>query len=160
MEESAVPKKDIGLGVVSIGFGTWIILYTAAEIKKKSQFWPTVIGWGIVILGALILAMGIFNLIKEKKASAGKTAAKKTDAKEDMRKYLKVAAVMGLLVVFYFVFQYVSYVLATVILIVGTSVLLGYRNWKILIPVAVVMAVALYLVFWKVFNVHFPAPFY
>ena len=75
MEESAVPKKDIGLGVVSIGFGTWIILYTAAEIKKKSQFWPTVIGWGIVILGALILAMGIFNLIKEKKASAGKTEA-------------------------------------------------------------------------------------
>ena len=74
--------------------------------------------------------------------------------------YLKVAAVIGLLVVFYFVFQYVSYILATVILIVGTSVLLGYRNWKILIPVAVVMSVALYLVFWKVFNVHFPAPFY
>ena len=110
MEESAVPKKDIGLGVVSIGFGTWIILYTAAEIKKKSQFWPTVIGWGIVILGAIILLMGVYNLIKEKKASGGKTEKAQAAPKEDMRKYLKVAAVMGLLVIFYFVFQYVSYV--------------------------------------------------
>ena len=160
MEESAVPKKDICLGVVSIGFGTWIILYTAAEIKKKSQFWPTVIGWGIVILGAIILLMGVYNLIKEKKASGGKKEKTQAAPKEDVRKYLKVAAVMGLLVIFYFVFQYVSYVLAAIILIVGTSAVLGYRNWKILIPVAVILAVALYLVFRLVFHVHFPAPFY
>ena len=155
-----MPKKDIGLGVVSVGFGAWILYYTAENIKKKSAFWPNIIGWGIIALGVVILAIGVFNFIKEKKANGGQAEKKAVDKKAELNKYLKVAAVVGLLVVFYFVFQYVSYILAMVILMIGTSFILGYRNWKIMIPTALILSVLLYVTFTQVFHVHFPGPFY
>ncbi len=156
-----MPKKDIGLGIVSIGFGAWVY-YIATTLKKKAAFWPKIVAVGIIALGVIILIQGIIALVKANKAAAaaGKTAEVKTAVKQETVKYLKVAAVVGLLVVFYFLFQYVSYILATVLLVTGTSVILGYRNWKVLIPTAIVVAVLLYVAFSQVFHVHFPGAFY
>ena len=156
-----MPKKDIVLGVISTGFGAWVY-YIASSLKKKAAFWPKIVAWGIIILGLIILIQGIMNLVKSKKAGGVQPEEKKqkTDAAQEKGKYLKVTAIIGLLIVFYFVFQYVSYILATIILMIGTSVILGYRNWKVLIPTAVITAVLLYAAFSQVFHVHFPGAFY
>ncbi len=154
-----MPKKDIGLGVVSIGFGAWVY-FIANTLKKKAAFWPRIVAIGIIVLGVIILIQGILALLKARKDAPAKSEEKKTDTRQELTKYLKVAGVVALLFVYYFLFQYVSYILATIILMIGTSVILGYRNWKILIPTAVIMSVALYFAFTLIFHVKFPGAFY
>ncbi len=147
-----MPKKDIILGSVSVGFGAWVY-YIASTLKKKAAFWPKIVAAGIIILGLIILVMGILNL-RNKKAGAQKKLSK------EQANYLRVLAVVALMVIFYFIFKYVSYILAAFILMVGTSVVLGYRNWKVLLPTACIMSVGLYLAFSQLFNVHFPGAFF
>ena len=148
-----MPKKDIILGSVSIGFGAWIF-YIANGLKKKAAFWPKIVAAGIIILGIIILVMGILNLRKQNNTQQSKKITK------EQANYLRVAAIVGLMIVFYFVFKYVSYILAALILMIGTSVVLGYRNWKVLIPTAVIISVGLYAAFSQLFNVHFPGAFF
>ena len=101
-----MPKKDIGLGVVSIGFGIWV-LTVANELKKKAAFWPKIVAWGIIILGAIILLTGIYHLVQERKASGKQSSQVKAETKAELIKYAKVGGIILLLVAFYFLFQYV-----------------------------------------------------
>ncbi len=41
-----------------------------------------------------------------------------------------------------------------------TSVTLGYRKWKVLIPAAVFVSIGLYLAFTQVFNIRFMGMFF
>ena len=146
-------KKDLGVGVASLAFGAWIY-YVSGSLKAKSAFWPKLIAGAIVLLGIVILAVSILELIKDKKTGAKDKPAK---AKPD---YIRVALISALLFAYYFGFQYFSYTLSTFLLILSTSVILGYKNWKVLLPSSLLVSIGLYIAFSQFLGTHFTAMFF
>lgn len=149
-------KKDSILGVVSIAFGAWVY-YIASTLKKKAAFWPKIVAAGIIILGVIILVNALLELRRQ---ASGKQQAPAKKEKTAKPQYIKVAAIVAILFIYYFMFQYFSYTIATALLIFSTSVVLGYRNWKVLIPTSVIVSVVLYTAFTYLFNIHFPGIFF
>ena len=146
-------KKDLGVGVASLAFGAWIY-YVSGSLKAKSAFWPKLIAGAIVLLGIVILAVSILELIKDKKTGAKDKPAK---AKPD---YIRVALISALLFAYYFGFQYFSYTISTFLLILSTSVSLGYKNWKVLLPSSLLVSIGLYIAFSQFLGTHFTAMFF
>ncbi len=146
-------KKDLGVGVASLAFGAWIY-YVSGSLKAKSAFWPKLIAGAIVLLGIVILAVSILELIKDKKTGAKDKPAK---AKPD---YIRVALISALLFAYYFGFQYFSYTISTFLLILSTSVILGYKNWKVLLPSSLLVSIGLYIAFSQFLGTHFTAMFF
>lgn len=146
-------KKDLGVGVASLAFGAWIY-YVSGSLKAKSAFWPKLIAGAIVLLGIVILAVSILELIKDKKTGAKDKTAK---AKPD---YIRVALISALLFAYYFGFQYFSYTISTFLLILSTSVILGYKNWKVLLPSSLLVSIGLYIAFSQFLGTHFTAMFF
>ncbi len=146
-------KKDLGVGVASLAFGAWIY-YVSGSLKAKSAFWPKLIAGAIVLLGIVILAVSILELIKDKKTGAKDKPAK---AKPD---YIRVALISALLLAYYFGFQYFSYTISTFLLILSTSVILGYKNWKVLLPSSLLVSIGLYIAFSQFLGTHFTAMFF
>lgn len=146
-------KKDLGVGVASLAFGAWIY-YVSGSLKAKSAFWPKLIAGVIVLLGIVILAVSILELIKDKKTGAKDKPAK---AKPD---YIRVALISALLLAYYFGFQYFSYTISTFLLILSTSVILGYKNWKVLLPSSLLVSIGLYIAFSQFLGTHFTAMFF
>lgn len=146
-------KKDLGVGVASLAFGAWIY-YVSGSLKAKSAFWPKLIAGAIVLLGIVILAVSILELMKDKKTGAKDKPAK---AKPD---YLRVALITALLFAYYFGFQYFSYTISTFLLILSTSVILGYKNWKVLLPSSLLVSIGLYIAFSQFLGTHFTAMFF
>lgn len=147
-------KKDVCLGAVSLAFGIWMFVM-AAQMKSGPAFWPKIVAAGIIILGGIILVMGIIQVSKEKKS--GGQAAKKEKAKPQ---YGKVLAVIGVLAIYFFAFQTIGYTIPTFLMICATSFILGYRNWKVMIPTSLIVSVGLYLAFTKLFGINFPGVFF
>lgn len=152
--ERIVQKKDIGLGIVSIVFGIWVFA-VASGLKSGPDFWPKLVAIGIIILGAIILVMALIHL--KKGGESEKKEEKKPKAKPQ---YLKVLAVIIVLVIYYFAFQYIGYTIPTFLLIAVTSYILGYRNWKVMIPSSLIVSVCLYLAFSQLFGINFPGVFF
>ena len=146
-------KMDLGVGVASLAFGAWIY-YVSGSLKAKSAFWPKLIAGAIVLLSIVILAVSILELIKDKKTGAKDKPAK---AKPD---YIRVALISALLFAYYFGFQYFSYTISTFLLILSTSVILGYKNWKVLLPSSLLVSIGLYIAFSQFLGTHFTAMFF
>ena len=146
-------KKDFGVGVASLAFGAWIY-YMSGSLKAKSAFWPKLIAGAIVLLGVVIVVFSILELMKDKKTGAKDKSAK---AKPD---YLRVALITALLFAYYFGFQYFSYTISTFLLILSTSVILGYKNWKVLLPSSLLVSIGLYIAFSQFLGTHFTAMFF
>lgn len=147
-------KKDLGVGAVSVAFGAWIY-YMTTTMKAKAAFWPKIVAGGIIILGVIIIANALLDMRKVK--SNPPQTSKKPKEKPN---YPRVLAIIVMLVIYYFLFTRFSYIIATILLMIGTSAILGYRNWKVLIPTAVITSVLLYVAFSQLFNVHFPGVFF
>jgi len=145
-------SKDMGLGAVAIVFGTWM-LYVAGQLKAGAAFWPKIVASGIIVLGIIIF---IYGGLAYKKARS-QSNHKKEKAKPQ---YINVISVTILLMIYYFSFQYFSYIISTFFLISMTSMILGYRNWKVMIPTSLIVSVFLYFVFVKLFGINFPGVFF
>lgn len=148
-------KKDIGLGAIAIAFGAWMF-FAASQMKSGPDFWPKIVAAGIIILGAVILAGGLLQMKKQ----GAWTEAEREKRAKDKAQYLKVLAVVAVLIAYYFAFQYIGYTIPTFLLITATAVILGYRNWKVMIPTALIVSVALYLAFTNLFGIRFPGMFF
>lgn len=146
-------KKDLGVGVASLAFGAWIY-YMSGSLKAKSAFWPKLIAGAIVLLGVVIVVCSALELMKDKKTGAKDKPAK---AKPD---YVRVALITALLFAYYFGFQYFSYTISTFLLILCTSVILGYKKWKVLVPSSLLVSIGLYVAFSQFLGTHFTAMFF
>ena len=51
----------------------------------------------------------------------------------------------------------VGFIITTIVLFIALPAILGSRNWKVLIPVAVISTIVFYLIFQKGFYVNLPA---
>lgn len=144
-------KKDMGVGAVSVLFGAWMF-FMATKLKSGPAFWPKIVAAGIVILGVIIFVTAFVKLRTE-----GEPQEKKAKAPPQ---YGKVLIVLGILIAYYFAFQYIGYTIPTFLMIVGTAFTLGYQNWKVMIPTALAVSICLYLAFTQLFNVRFPGVFF
>lgn len=145
-------KKDIGLGAVSVAFGAWLF-YMATALKSGAAFWPKIVASVIIILGLIIVGTALVPHTKNSEGGSSKT-------EKAPPQYLKVLEIIVLMMAYYMAFQQVGYTIPTFCLIVGTAFILGYRNWKVMIPTALIISVCLYLAFTKLFGVHFPGVFF
>lgn len=143
-------KKEFGLGIGAVVLGIATILYFLS-IPPKSAYYPRMISAAIIVLGVVIA----FKAMKE-----GKSNPPKAKEPEKRISYGSVGLIAGYLVIYYFAFQYIGYIIPTFLMIMATSVTLGYRKWKILVPAAVLVSVGLYLAFSQLFNVRFPGLFF
>lgn len=148
-------KKEIGLGAASVGFGAWMY-WMATQMKAKAAFWPKLVAWGIIMIGALIVLHEILTFRK----NGNTPAEKKNDKPKSKPRYDRVLMILGLLIVWYFAFTMFSYTISTALLMIGISYVLGYRKWKIMILTAVITSLTLYLAFSQLFNVRFPGVFF
>ena len=148
-------KKEIGLGAASVGFGAWMY-WMATQMKAKAAFWPKLVAWGIIMIGALIVLHEILTFRK----NGNTPAEKKNDKPKSKPRYDRVLMILGLLIVWYFAFTMFSYTISTALLMIGISYVLGYRKWKIMILTAVITSLSLYLAFSQLFNVRFPGVFF
>lgn len=143
-------KKDLGLGIGSIVLGIVTLIYFLG-LPGNAGYYPKIISIAIIVLGAVITLGGVRHMkytpVQEK--PSGKTIS-----------YGTVALIVAYLAVYYVAFHRFSYTISTFLLVMATSVTLGYRKWKILVPVAVLISIGLYLAFTQVFHVRFMAMFY
>ena len=144
-------KKDMGVGAVSVLFGAWMF-FMATKLKSGPAFWPKIVAAGIEILGVIIFVTAFVKLRTE-----GEPQEKKAKAPPQ---YGKVLIVLGILIAYYFAFQYIGYTIPTFLMIAGTAFTLVYRNWKVMIPTALAVSICLYLAFTQLFNVRFPGVFF
>ena len=142
-------KKDCGLGIGAIVLGIAAFVYFQG-LPGAAGSYPKLVSAAIVILGILILA-GSF-----------KAVPKKESEQQDKKKisYKSVALIVVYLFAYYFLFQYVGYVIPTFLMMLATSVTLGYRNWKVLIPTDLLVSIGLYLAFTQLFHVRFMGLFF
>lgn len=141
----------MGVGVFSVIFGAWMF-FMATKLKSGPAFWPKIVASGIMILGVIIFATALIKLKTE-----GEPQEKKA---KNPPQYGKVLIVIGILIAYYFAFQYIGYTIPTFLMIAGTAFTLGYRNWKVMIPTALLVSIGLYLAFTQLFNVRFPGVFF
>ena len=142
-------KKDCGLGVGAIVLGIAAFVYFQG-LPGAAGSYPKLVSAVIVILGILIVA-GSFR------------TAKKEEQEQKEKKnisYKTVALIVVYLFAYYFLFQYVGYVIPTFLMMLATSVTLGYRNWKVLIPTDLLISIGLYLAFTQLFHVRFMGLFF
>ena len=142
-------KKDCGLGIGAIVLGIAAFVYFQG-LPGAAGSYPKLVSAAIVILGILIL-VGSFK------------AAKQEEPAQKEKKnisYKTVALIVVYLFAYYFLFQYVGYVIPTFLMMLATSVTLGYRNWKVLIPTDLLISIGLYLAFTQLFHVRFMGLFF
>lgn len=142
-------KKDCGLGIGAIVLGIAAFVYFQG-LPGAAGSYPKLVSAVIVILGILIVA-GSFR------------TAKKEEQEQKEKKnisYKTVALIVVYLFAYYFLFQYVGYVIPTFLMMLATSVTLGYRNWKVLIPTDLLISIGLYLAFTQLFHVRFMGLFF
>jgi hypothetical protein len=144
---------DFGLGIGAVILGIITMVYFLG-LPGKAGYYPKLISGAIIILGIVI----ILNAVKAMKKSA--PADPEQNASKKKISYPSVALIVLYLVIYYFAFHTISYTLSTFLLMTATSLTLGYRNWKVLIPTTALVSIGLYLAFTMVFNVRFMAMFF
>ena len=146
-------KKDLGLGIGAFILGIASLVYFL-ELPGNSGYYPKIISAAIIALGAVITLTGW----KERKEE--EAAKQQPSAPAKHISYKSVALVGVILFIYYFAFQYIGYTIPTCLLMIATSVGLGYKKWKVLIPTAVFVSIGLYLAFTQLFNIRFMGMFF
>ena len=146
-------KKELGLGIGAIALGVATLGYFLS-IPPKSAFYPRLISIAIIALGLVIT----FNAVKAMKAAP--VNPEQPAAKKAQISYSSVGLIIAYLFVYYFAFQFIGYTIPTFLMIIATSITLGYKKWKILLPTALLVSIGLYVAFSQVFNVRFPGVFF
>lgn len=115
------------------------------------DFWINIIVWGL-------LAIGVFILVQ------GYRARKRDDAEaleaDDQLPFPRNVISVLLVIVFLFIYQQsidsLGIVAPSIVAILLMTTFSGYRNWKVIIPVAALLPAGLYYFFLKV--AHIPMP--
>jgi putative tricarboxylic transport membrane protein len=142
-------QKDLGLGLVSALLGI-LVFAGAMGMPKGPRFFPQLIGGLIILLGLGMIITAIPALLRQ--------AVKEKPPVQFQ--YRRVLIVIGILAAYYVLFCFAGFTIPTFLLITSTALILGYRNWKVLLLSAVPITVGLYLIFTLIFQVRFPGFFF
>ncbi len=123
-------------------------------ISLRPDFWPAVLCIIIIVLSLLLL---VTSYIKNRASSAiGKQEHLEEKTAPRAMAILKPLSVIGILLLYYFAIDFLGIILSSTAALLGLALLYGERNYKMLIPLAIVVPIVLYLFFSKVANVPLP----
>lgn len=101
----------------------------------------------------LLVCLGICGVVL-----AATSYFKKSDAEAELhvewKTFLPVLVVLG---VYVFLFKKVHFIISSVIFLAIELWLFGNRNWKVIIPVAILAPVIIYFLFTKAFHIILPS---
>jgi len=126
------------------------------DMPVRARFFPRLVTGLIIFFAACVCIASIYRIVIDRKSAASE--AKGASKKQVM--YGNVFAVFVILLAYYFLFQIVGYIIPTILLIASTSLVLGYRNWKVMAITSTCIAVGLYLTFTTLFGTRFPGIFF
>ena len=112
------------------------------EWKLSPYLFPLIISFFLLILSISIIMQGLKN-----------ESEKKEKSKIDIKSLL----IFGLICILYLlVFNFLGFVLSTIILLVLLMMLLGERRWWFILLVSVISSLVIYLLFAKYLSVMLP----
>lgn len=128
----------------------WQIPFTEAWVEMSSTFFPK-IGAGLLVFLATLLTINNIRLLK--KGSSYESIETNTTQRGNL--------LAGILTCFGYVFlmNFLGFLIATFLILIALMYLLGQRNLKIIIPIAVSFTALIYYVFSKVLNILLPEGF-
>lgn len=155
--------KDIGLGVGVIAFGVGLVLYAIPEyvsapsnvraVVLSPLFWPDIIGWMIIVLGATLILSRMFGapvVASEESASAA------LSREELPYGIARLSAMLIIMVGLIYAIPVLGMVLATGIAFALISLLVLSPRPVTSLIVAIVLPLVLYAFFAHVAGVSIP----
>jgi hypothetical protein len=148
-----MPERIASLFLVLFGFG--IVYLSVFELQlgminsPDAGFMPFLLGIGTIILASIWLA----GTKKAKPAGAG-------EAFIDRNRGLKLLLSVGLLLLYGLAMEKVGYFTSTLIFMAAWQAIIERAKPLIIIAIAVVSAVAMYLIFTQFLKVPLPAEFF
>lgn len=141
-------KIDIISGIVLIIFAVAGFLYahattTPSSVGLSSNTFPQFLFVCLGICGVVLVTTS-FSTKKDKKANVD----------VNLKGMLPVLVV---LLIYILVFDYIHFIASTIVFLTIEMFLFGERNWKIIVPVAIIAPVAIFYLFTGAFSIILPA---
>jgi putative tricarboxylic transport membrane protein len=117
-------------------------------------FFPRVVTIFLIFMSGVLLAQ---TLIARKKKARGPAVSAEEKASEDLTKrILRIPVAIVLLFFYYAAVTWIGLLFSSMIFLLAFSLLYGERRFRIIVPLAVVLPIALYYFFTRV--AHIPLP--
>lgn len=141
-------------------FGLSIFLWFVADGFRESprfaqadaDFWPKIIFGTMALLTGIMIVRGLMGL-REVKAKAEPAFVM---TREHWLSVARIGAMGGLILAFYFAFQYAGFILSTFAFLIFASFVIPYRNHVIRVVFAAGFTVLLVLFFTKALQLPLP----
>ena len=162
---SAKYRREIGVGLVAItlaALGWFVVIPFGIDLPSQidiealaPDFWPRIVMVLLAVSGIFIAVQGYFD---------GRNPPLSDDAADDEGAVehelpmltLRVAFALAAMFVFYLTILEVGIVIASALIIIAFSYVLGQRQWKLILSLAVALPVLLYVFFVHVASVPMP----
>ena len=148
-------QRIVGLVALALGLATIFILIPVGIVSPQDvqhialapEFWP-------LIVASVFSVMALIILVRP-------TQPEESDDVESAvvpwkQRFPRLAVILVSLFAFYYLVPFLGMVFTGIVLIAGLMLYAGERRWKLIVPLAIVMPIALYLFFLKVANIPIP----
>lgn len=154
---------EIIIGLVLIALGLLIYIQGGNLPSLNEAFFnagsfPRMIA-AMLILLSFILILSKLNELRKKKPAEDKVSNKEKLA-AFYKEYKLVILTTAVFFVYIFLLQFIGFVVSTILFIIGTAILIGYRKRKEVVTisaVAVILTLTIYFFFENVLYVRFPS---
>jgi len=162
---NANSKREIGVGIAAMAIaalGWFVVIPLGIDLPQNIKiralspdFWPRIVMAILAIAGAVIAVQGF---LESRAADREDTAAGGDDTIEHPPVVLagRVVFALALLFVFYAGIFQLGIVVCSALIIVIFTLVLGQRQWRYILPLAVVLPLVLYFFFVQVAHVPMP----
>jgi len=148
-------RPELGLAVVVLGLGVFVVIGTfdvsaaASQLGLGPRFFPMLVGGAMVLIGAFY----VIDVLRGGRGDPEESEDVDADAPTDWR---SVCLVSGIFLAFTALLSVLGWVIGASLLFFGLSVALGAERKVRAAVVAVVLAVATYVLFVKGLGVPLP----
>ncbi len=139
---------------VAIPNGIWVP-QSLPDGAISPAAWPSVVSTGLILLGMVLVAQGLFE-VKAMQGAPRQRAARADDALPAALAWGKIAGALMLLALYAWALHVLGIVLSSVIALPLFALLYGERRVVILAPLAILLPVGLYYFFTQVANIPMP----
>lgn len=142
-------NKGLSLILLVIAVSYLIMAYRLPEymfVPVDSDLVPKLLGYALLILSI------IFFFSKDTETEEQK--AKRVIPKDDL--YM-LSGIFALILIYITILEVIGFVVMTAFFIIFSSRFLGYKNWKVLLPTAILFSVISYSVFNYGLAIRLPA---
>jgi len=148
-------------GIISILFGLFIYYKIPTEVEKpvlifgqsSSEIDPQIVP---TIVALMFLIFGLYTVFYEKDAKITNSWPKVTK-----KKLINISTTIICLILYSILFEYLGFVISSVLLILSLSTFMGNVNFKYLTVISILFPLSIFFLFVNVMHVFLPEfPFY